>query len=230
MKRVALLVLSLCLMLPAVAMADDGGWTLSAKAGYGWGNYDDSIDDSNSDANATGADFDNEDGWVTSFAAGYDWSGQGVDLRTELEYSLYHQVDYDASNSTGIVAVGAAGSASADIDVQTLMFNVFYDFENSSKFTPYLGLGAGLAFINVDVTVDDGFGSMTADNVDMDATNFAWAASAGCSYELTEMVELDLQLRYVDFGDSGTYSEDGNSAQIKNMSSTDAMLGIRFTF
>ncbi|MGE4505005.1 MAG: outer membrane protein [Desulfovibrionaceae bacterium] len=228
MKRMVIFALALCLVLPAVsAMADDGGWTVSLKAGYGFGDISGGATDPGVDANATSTGFDDEDGWLAAMAVGYDWSGQGVDLRTEVEYSFYHGVDYDAQNTT------AADKAdmSADIDVQTLMFNVYYDFENSTSFTPYIGVGAGIAMISCDVDYGAGYGvGVNVADGDADATNFAWSVSGGVSYELTDYVDLDLQVRYVDFGDTDEYADGNYKFQADDLSSTDVLIGVRYTF
>lgn len=228
MKRVMLLALTLCLLVPTTAAfaAEDGGWVLGAKAGYGWGSYDDNTSDTGTDTNATSTSFDDEDGWVGSVFVGYDWSDEGVDLRTELEYSMYHDADYEASNST----IAGAAKLNADIDIQTLMFNVYYDFENNTSFTPYLGLGAGLAIIDVDVDSDATYSNNAKVEGNMDATNFAWSASAGIAYEMTKNWDLDLQLRYVDFGSSGSIEEQNVNLEFDDLSSTDLMLGLRYTF
>lgn len=228
MKRFMILALTLCLLVPAAsAFADDGGWIIGVKAGYGWGDVGGGASDTSAAANTTKSDFDDEDGWTGSVALGYDWSGMGVDLRTELEYSMYSDIDYDAQNST----VAGFAKMNADIDVQTIMFNLYYDFENSTSFTPYIGLGAGYAMIDCDVNYGTGYNA--AANVadgNADTTNFAWSATAGLAYELTEMIDLDFQVRYVDFGDTDTYETGAYKFKATNLSSTDALVGLRFTF
>lgn len=228
MKRLMLAFLVLCMLISAASAfaADDGGWTIGADFGYGWGNADDGLSTTTAAANATNADFDDEDGWLGSVAIGYDWSDYGADMRTELEYTFYSGIDYSAQNATA-----AAGEMSADIDVQTLMFNVYYDFQNSSSFTPYLGVGAGMAFVDVDLSFDNGFdGGANAADGDADATNFAWAVMGGCSYAITDSWDLDMQLRYIDFGSSDTYESGTLKFEAEDLSSTDLTLGLRYTF
>ncbi len=227
MKRILLLALTLCLLLPAAsAFADDGGWIIGLKAGYGWNNVSGGLTDSAPQVNATTADsFSNEDGWLGAVAIGYDWSGQGVNLRTELEYSFYDGIDYkhEAWNSTALTT-----KLNAKIDVQTLMLNFYYDFENSTSFTPYVGVGAGFAFIDADLDFDNPLVAGTDGNAD--TTNFAWNVGAGCAYELTEVISLDLQYKYVYFGDTDTYETGTLKFKADDLSSSDLTLGLRFTF
>lgn len=38
-------------------------------------------------------------------------------------------------------------------NIQTLMLNAYWEFHNSTKFTPYIGAGIGLAFLQTDGSV-----------------------------------------------------------------------------
>lgn len=111
--------------------------------------------------------------------------------------------------------------------VQTVMANFFLDFPTDTAFTPYVGLGIGGAYVDAKLSsehtmtlgtergyyVDDfnpaagpppavGYlynysGSIHGQQA---GWNFAWQASAGCSYQFKDNMSLDLSYRYSDFG------------------------------
>jgi outer membrane receptor protein involved in Fe transport len=90
-------------------------------------------------------------------------------------------------------------------------FNLFFDFHNKSRFTPYIGVGVGLSFTKtrmltaqqVDILTNNG-GDMlllqTAETEENDYVNFSWNASVGVSYQVTDNMALDLSYRYVETG------------------------------
>lgn len=121
-------------------------------------------------------------------------------------------------------------------NVQTLFANLYYDFHNSTAFTPYIGAGLGLGFINNSYKFGgydsfDGYeewGSKSKMN-----TVFAWNVGVGCSYAFTENFSADLAYRFVGLGynevsmalDDGSSVKVGTSPYMNEFS-----LGLRFTF
>ena len=96
-------------------------------------------------------------------AAGYDFGP----ARLEIEGSYRHN---------------NADEGDADLDVTTLMANVYADFETDGPATPYLGVGVGVA--NVDLEDED-------DQV------LAGQVAAGMLFAVTEKVAIDLGYRYM---------------------------------
>jgi outer membrane protein W len=80
---------------------------------------------------STSADLDA--GWLGFGAIGYQFSN---DIRAEFELA-YRSSDVDV--------LSAASNGSGEIGVGSAMGNVLYNFRGESAFTPYLGLGFGLA-------------------------------------------------------------------------------------
>ncbi|MFS1563242.1 MAG: outer membrane protein [Candidatus Arsenophonus phytopathogenicus] len=82
-------------------------------------------------------------------ALGYDfYDNFNLPIRTELDFTSrkntkysYSKVDRSSPNSTKI-------TINNQIDLNTLMFNAYYDFKNSSDLTPYLSAGLGYAYIS----------------------------------------------------------------------------------
>ena len=66
------------------------------------------------------------------------------------------------------------------------MANFYYDFFADRAFTPYVGAGAGIAFIN------SRFGSLT----DSNDTEFAYQAIIGAGYKVSPNVRVNLDGRY----------------------------------
>jgi outer membrane receptor protein involved in Fe transport/opacity protein-like surface antigen len=98
---------------------------------------------------------------------------------------------------------------------------LYYDFHNGTRLTPYIGAGTGLSFVKTDgYTIfagymriarpydPDNFGPFPG-NATVNAEegvrerNFAWNASAGVSYRLTDDFALDVSYRYVNTGFAG---------------------------
>ena len=194
-------------------------------------------------------EFDGATGILAGAAAGYSFAGQNENspwggLRVELEY-FYRQSKYDQTADIPL-GVGTQGQKLRDEIVQAtdrigsitshnLFGNLFYDFANASRFTPYIGVGGGLGFTdmeygsvwarNEDSMNDDGSYKIStgADlpNYDEIRRNLAKTVSVGqatlsdvllgfqvlfgVDYTITEAVSLGLKGRWVRFG---SFSDD----------------------
>ena len=71
-------------------------------------------------------------GWAIDLAGGYKWS---CGLRTEIELG-YHENGFSNFNTSIAPLAGRQATFSA-------MGNVLYDFNTGTRFTPYVGVGAG---------------------------------------------------------------------------------------
>lgn len=183
--------------------------------------------------------FDGATGILAGGAIGYSFVGHIQNknsplggLRVELEY-FYRQSNYDetsdvpaAFGDTGdklageiVRAVDRIGSVTS----HNLFGNLFYDFRSTSRFTPYIGIGGGLGFTDME------YGSVWARNPDPDKIttgeglsnqeavrrNLAGTVSVaqktlsdtlyglqllfGVDYALTETTSLGLKGRWVKF-------------------------------
>ena len=105
--------------------------------------------------------------------------------------------------------------------------------------TPYIGAGVGMANIRIDGFRDDGFnnfGISTAYAANADKWNFAWAAHAGISYQVTPAMAIDLGYRYLSMGDGTTGATrafdnsftNGGPFTFRNINSHDLKLGVRW--
>jgi opacity protein-like surface antigen len=174
-------------------------------------------------------------------AVGYDFNRKfHIPVRTELEYAAFAQVD--AKKSTPIVDSGTAGewSAKQTFQIQTLFANAYYDFRNSTDFTPYLGAGLGMSFINAKANnnaVDNsGVNQHHSSPGSNTTTSFAWNVGAGASYDFTENVALDLGYRFAGLGSAKTkmaMDSDGEPwvrGKTDNIYMHQIIGGLRFTF
>lgn len=160
-----------------------------------------------------------------ALALGYDFHRTfAVPMRVELEYGIYSGASgsVDSHVDTSKLLNGVKGSAAVDAstnfdieigNIQTLMANLYWDFHNDSAFTPYIGAGIGMAFIQTkgSVFVNSTLAGAPAGNFSTGTnlgsktnTNFAWQVGAGCSYDITETVALDLGYRFMGLGTAKT--------------------------
>lgn len=84
---------------------------------------------------------------------------------------------------------GVTTDPGGDMTSLSLLFNSYFDFSNQSPWTPYIGLGIGLANVSVD--------GLTFPGVQDDTSAvFAYQLSAGIGFDISENVVLDLSYRY----------------------------------
>ncbi|MEQ9813647.1 MAG: OmpA family protein [Azospirillaceae bacterium] len=163
---------------PAVAqMADSNHWYLQGFGGANWVddmefNFNTSVlGDPISSGNAT-AEFDT--GYGVGGAIGYDTGN----FRYELE-AAWRDNDIDTISAPA----GFPGS-SGDISALTFMANAYYDIENNSNFTPYVGAGVGAGRVDASIT---GPGGTVLDD---EGWGFAAQGIAGVSYALTDRLDI----------------------------------------
>jgi opacity protein-like surface antigen len=122
--------------------------------------------------------------------------------RTEL--ALTYQLP--TANESTVSAFGPAASSTLTInfDYQStqLMVNNYLDLAPAdANWTPYAGLGLGVARNDVD-TLFFSVPGASGDAVKGDTqSNFAWQLSLGSGYRLDEATSLDLRLSYKDLGE-----------------------------
>lgn len=159
---------------------------------------------------------------------GYDFYPQfQVPMRAELEYAIRTTITktWDARGTAG------AASFKGEWGLQTLFANAYWDFHNSTAFTPYIGGGLGLGFIKTKYTADvDGDGD--SGSLTQHDTVFAWNLGAGCSYAFTENLSADLAYRFVGLGytDVSKRADDNKVSIGSTPYANEFSLGLRYTF
>jgi outer membrane protein OmpA-like peptidoglycan-associated protein len=117
----------------------------------------------------------NNIGWAAGGMIGYDFVGP----RVEVE-GMYR-------DNTGTVTLnGLSGSTNSDVNQVSVMGNILYDFNAGGTIVPYIGAGAGVAFINA---------SLTGTNA-VSSTQFAYQAMVGVGYNVDPMIRINLEGRY----------------------------------
>lgn len=244
-KKFGVLLLAACFALPVQVKAEtepagQTGVYVTPKFIYGIGTFKGKVIDSAEGTLASKSATENAFGG--GIALGYDFSKRlDVPVRVELEYSATSKMDRKMTSSWSDEYGEGYEDFKMKIDVQSLFFNAYYDFKNTTSFTPYIGAGVGLAFVGAKTSVNsheegepdesDSFGKKTR-------TNFAWNVGLGCAYALNDTVSIDLGYRYADFGKAKTKSysgvDDGQPFTVygkaQNVAMHQFMLGARFTF
>lgn len=169
-------------------------------------------------------------------AVGYDLSRKtDVPIRAEVEYMYRTDWKDDESYYWG---GGVTQSVESKFQVQTLFINTYLDIPTGTAFTPYVGAGAGVAFVKT--KLDDSASFLDIYKVSGSSseteTNFAWNVGVGAAYSFNEHLALDVNYRYADFG-SGKASasttdpifEHVKSKREADVTSHEVLMGLRFT-
>ncbi|TAJ85254.1 MAG: porin family protein, partial [Reyranella sp.] len=192
MKKAGLALLGLGLLLPNVAGAQtinaQEGFYIGAGGGAAW------FIGSNSNTQTW-------TGWSVGGKAGYDFVGP----RVELEAG-YGQIPTSA-NIPGTAINGKVGQLS-------VMANLLYDFMPTSVITPYIGAGAGVAFVD--------------SNSSLGSTQFAYQGMVGVAYNVSEQLRFLIEGRYVGTTNPSVNTPFGNvSFQNNNIL---ALAGVTYKF
>jgi outer membrane protein OmpA-like peptidoglycan-associated protein len=134
-------------------------------------------------------------GWAAGGMIGYDFVGP----RVEIE-GVYR-------NSKATVGGGPFNNFGASKDDVGVLANVMYDFNAGGVIVPYIGAGAGIAFVN-----------SSALGLSSQSTQFAYQAILGVGYNIDPMFRVNLDARY--YGTTNptfvgnTYSNNNVSAML----------------
>jgi|GEM_PF-2447759 len=146
-----------------------------------------------------------ESNWAKGLKLGYAWKA----LRTEVEYN-----DFKAGVNNGAMM--------GTYDSQNLAVNLFYDFQTNGPIQPFVGVGLGGRWQDLDLASGNGI-----DIYDSKSRRKIWQAMAGVSYHLSDTTTLGLDARYIEgFGDKGGYYA-GTQADLKQGG---VFLGLNFFF
>ena len=181
MTKKALLAAAAILALPAVANAQSmfapgtayPGIYIGGEGGLNW------LLNNNS--------YQMNTGWAVGGKIGYDFVGP----RVELE-GMYH-----SNTGSGVVAFGNGGFANVrgKVDQVSVMANVLYDFFPGATITPYVGAGAGIAFVDA-----------TIQGCNLCSTQFAYQGILGIGYNATPALRIGLEGRYYGTTNPGAYT------------------------
>ena len=124
-------------------------------------------------------------GWAAGGKVGYDFVGP----RVELE-GMYH---YNTGSAVVIFPTGYA-NVNGRIEQVSVMANVLYDFFPGATVTPYIGGGAGVAFVDANIQ-----------GCKMCLTMFAYQGILGLGFNATPAMRIGLEGRYYGTTNPGAY-------------------------
>jgi OmpA-OmpF porin, OOP family len=124
-------------------------------------------------------------GWAAGGKVGYDFVGP----RVEVE-GLYH-----SNNGTAVVAFPTGyANVRGKIDQVSVMANLLYDFFPGATLTPYIGAGAGVAFVDANIQ-----------GCNVCLTMFAYQGILGLGFNATPALRIGLEGRYYGTTNPGAY-------------------------
>jgi len=201
---------AVALLMPVAAKADTHeGFFLGAGVGVGLnGNseYDNGT-------NTNTVDFDT--GFTGFLVGGYQFDNN---WRVQAEFAgRGNEID-------SITGTGSAAPITGDVRVYSLMADAIYNVPTGTKFTPYIGAGAGVAWVK-----GNNIGTMLTTSVDDNDTVFAYQGIAGVEYDVTSNLKADLAYRYFRTADTSFTSAAATTidGDYENHSIT---LGLRYVF
>jgi opacity protein-like surface antigen len=162
-----------------------------------------------------------------ALAVGYDFHPTlKVPVRVELEYSTLGEVKESEKEEDWKATVNVGASA--------LFANAYYDWHNSTAFTPYVNLGLGTSFLSVKGKSfeHDRGDTYTYTYSKKTSVHSAWNIGLGTAWRLSETISLDLGYRYARLGDQAKSKayEDDDYFVIEDVETHQIFLGARFLF
>ena len=168
MKR-SLFVAGALVAMPWMAQAQEfaplPGFYIGAGAGAVW--Y-------LSSTTSVGGSFSSTTGFLADIVAGYDFVGPRVELEVGFGFIPF---------TANLAGTAARSNFSGNAHQLHVMGKVLYDFIPASTITPYIGAGAGIAFV-------DG-------NTFLQNTVFAYEGILGVGYNIDSQWRVALEGRYV---------------------------------
>lgn len=165
----------------SVALAETNGWYVGAEGG------------ANFVPEETFKAGDGTNSWKESHDTGYGLLGQAGygfgPLRAEGELGW-------RSNGVSKATQNGLVTGNGDLDVISLMANVYYDVNTGTAFTPYVGVGIGGANLRAHhirgTAANGASGTLTKD----DDYVFAYQGILGGSYAINDALSLNADYRY----------------------------------
>ena len=177
-------------------------------------------------------------GGVSGSSASLEWKnfgyifgvGAGAAFDEHLRADItaeYRTVEKGTLNCTG------CGNALLTHSVTTMggFLNGYYDFENFSGFTPYVGAGVGYFSHKVEKA---SFSVANTTLADGDSSSFGWNLQLGTSYDVSANATVDLNYRFASLGDieytTHTGTTQKSTIKYKDLYSHDFRVGLRYYF
>lgn len=146
-------------------------------------------------------------GGTTNVETEYDTDGAfGLSLGYKFANAWRAELEYrDGEN--------AVANGNGDLSVEQLLVNFWYDFNQGERLRPYLGLGIGMADMEINGASDD----VTIGQL-----------GAGVNYHLTPRLVLDAGYRYA-MAEDATFKSDTSSLE-SEYEAQSLLVGLRYNF
>lgn len=205
------------------------GYCFESEQGGYWAIYlgGSDMNDMTATGNSSDADFDMDLGTVFEISGGYSW-----DNNLRLEGAIYYQKNsIDEANFSGVLSSFFPGDYpvhSGDVKRVGWHVNGYYDFKNSSKITPFVGVGVGYARVDIsnfsaDLSSTVPGWRMTFDGGD--DTVLSYQGILGFSYDIGYDMLIDVKYSYLETSDIEICS-----LGELNYSANSLFIGARFLF
>lgn len=190
------------------------GFYLRGDLGYRW-NMMGSAESVGGPANPSGNHLSNTGSVGTGIGYKSSW------FRTDLS------VDYlTASKYRGTVAT--PDDVTAKIQAIPVLLNAYLDLGTWQHVTPYIGVGAGTAYVRL-----TDYQSAVAPPFTVFSKSqwqFAYAGLAGLTVDVSHNVQIDLGYRYLNLGNVKTAADASGSMTFKNVAGHEVRIGLRWNF
>jgi opacity protein-like surface antigen len=136
-------------------------------------------------------------------------------LRTDVTVDYASPLNYQGT-------LASAGDTTAKIQATTALFNGYLDLGTWYRVSPYIGAGAGVAYVHVfDYATTASFSGDTSRT----QWNFAYAGMAGIAFAVSNNLMMDVGYRYLNFGDVNT-----GAMTFRNVAAHEVQVGLRWSF
>ncbi|MBM9518971.1 porin family protein [Desulforhopalus vacuolatus] len=157
-------------------------------------------------------DMESDSGLALGVAVGYAVAGN---MRFEGEFA-YQENDLDNVSFYGI-----GTDLTGDTASYAFLLNGYYDFKNTSAFTPFISGGVGMVQVEIN---NMNFPGSDDPDVSDDDTVFAYQFGAGVAYAVNEQISIDVKYRYF-----GTSDPEFETTEVE-YSSNNIYAGVRIAF
>lgn len=150
--------------------------------------------------------------------------GGAVGYQLSPNWRIEGEITYRRNEVDEFETSGGHFNAKGDVDSLAFMANGFYDFANSTAWTPYIGVGLGAAVVSFN-DIEVGGGTL----IDDEDTVFAFQFGGGVAFEFTPGASLTFDYRLFGTTDAEVTDEFGDDDDISYLNSS-VWLGLRFAF
>ncbi len=140
-------------------------------------------------------------GLAGGVSVGYSFKERyNTPVRLEVNYTA--RSDASSERSHDFIVGSGHTTLKQETNLQTLMLNMWADIPTNTAFTPYVGGGIGVAFVDYDAHSTQFENNITTEHYSgsKKATNFAWSLGGGVAYDVNPEFTLDLGYRFIDAG------------------------------